>query len=177
MPISRAPANIRFAYKHLGNTFKEIDTDISYRFHDIVKLSNSLSAVTPCFQFYSTSLYSTPPASASPYEYEPIEQIFLDKNYKLNNNSNNNNTPTRPPARVRRVNMLMAKRYANITDSPMSITQALKHEYADAFMAAFAEEIASLKTMQTFIEFIGKPSDIPRPSSRLFITLTGVKKN
>ena len=31
-------------------------------------------------------------------------------------------------------------------------------------MAAFAEEIASLKTMQTFIEYIDKPSDIPKGS-------------
>ena len=58
----------------------------------------------------------------------------------------------------------MAKCQANITDSPMSVAQALRHEHADAFMAAFAEEIASLKTMQTFIEFIGKPSDIPKGS-------------
>ena len=108
-----------------------------------------------------TSLYTQPPASASPYEYEPIEQFFLGKNYKLNNN---NNSPTRSPARVRRVNMLMENRHANITDSPMSVAQALRHEHADAFMPEFAEEIAYLKTMQTFIEFIGKPSDIPKGS-------------
>ena len=40
--------------------------------------------------------------------------------------------------------MLLAKRNANISDNPMSIGQALKHEYADSFMAAFAEEISSL---------------------------------
>ena len=58
--------------------------------------------------------------------------------------------------------MLTAKRHANISDSPMAVAQALRHEHADAFMAAFAEEIVSLKTMQTFIEFIVKPSDIPK---------------
>ena len=43
--------------------------------------------------------------------------------------------------------MLLAKCTANVSDSPMSIAKALRHEHADAFMAAFAEEIASLKTM------------------------------
>ena len=62
--------------------------------------------------------------------------------------------------------MLVAnlKRNANITDNPMSIAQDLKHEHADAFMAAFAEEISSLNTMQTFVEFLGKPTNIPKGS-------------
>ena len=46
----------------------------------------------------------------------------------------------------------------------MSIAQALKHEYAAFFMDAFAEEIHSLKEMKTFIEFLGKPEDIPKGS-------------
>ena len=92
-----------------------------------------------------------------------LNNFILDKNYILNNN-NNNNTPTHPPARLRLINMLLAKCTAKISDSPMSIAQALRHEQADAFMAAFAEEIASLKTMKTFIEFIGKPTDIPKGS-------------
>ena len=150
-----AIADISRAYSHLGNTFKEIDTDISYGFHDIVKLSNSLPAETQCFQFYSTSLYSTPQ-----YEYEPIAQFFLDKNYKINNN----NTLTLPSTRLRRINMLVAKRNASITDRPMSIAQALRQEHADVFMAAIAEEISSLKTMQTFVEFLGKPTDILKGS-------------
>ena len=87
--------------------------------------------------------------------------FFLDKNYILHNN---NNTPTRPPARLRRVNMLIAKRHANISDNPMSINQALRHEYADSFMAAFAEEISSLKDMKTFITYIGDPKDIQKGS-------------
>ena len=46
----------------------------------------------------------------------------------------------------------------------MSIAQALKHEQADAFMAAFVEDIASLKTTKTFIEFLGNPADFPKGS-------------
>ena len=60
--------------------------------------------------------------------------------------------------------MLAAKRNTSITDNPMSIAQALRHEHADAFMTAFAEEILSLNPMQTFVEFLGKPSDIPKRS-------------
>ena len=48
---------------------------------------------------------------------------------------------------------------ANISDDPLSIAQALRRKYADQFMADFAEEISSLNTMQTFIEFIGKQKD------------------
>ena len=59
-------------------------------------------------------MVSRPPRDPSLYEYEPIEQFFLDKNYILNNN-NNNNTPIRPPARIRRINMLIAKRNINIS--------------------------------------------------------------
>ena len=44
----------------------------------------------------------------------------------------------------------------------MSISQALKHKYADEFMGAFDEEISSVKTMKTFITYFGKPSDIPK---------------
>ena len=38
LPIFKAPANIRFAYAHLGNTFQEANTKTSYRLHDRVKL-------------------------------------------------------------------------------------------------------------------------------------------
>ena len=46
--------------------------------------------------------------------------------------------------------MLIAKRNINISDNPMSIAQALKHEYAESFMAAFADEISSPQDMKTF---------------------------
>jgi hypothetical protein len=49
--------------------------------------------------------------------------------------------------------MLYAKRSAACSDSPMSIAQALKHQHAEFFMEAFAEEISSLKEMKTFVEY------------------------
>ena len=60
--------------------------------------------------------------------------------------------------------MLKAKLDVNISDSPMSIKQALRHKYADQFMQTFSEEINYLKEMSTFIEFLGNPSDIPKGS-------------
>ena len=56
--------------------------------------------------------------------------------------------------------MLTAKRRIIISDDPMAIAQALWHEYAEQFMTAFAEEISLLKAVKTFVEFIGRPSDI-----------------
>ena len=52
----------------------------------------------------------------------------------------------------------------SITDSPMSIREALMHPYADQFMKAFADEIASLRNMETFVEFLGDPKSIPKGS-------------
>ena len=87
LSISKAPANIRFAYAHLGNTFQEANTKTSYLLHVIVKLSSGLSAAASCFQFYDISRFKKPPVSPALYEYEPIAQFFLDKNYKLNNHN------------------------------------------------------------------------------------------
>ena len=56
--------------------------------------------------------------------------------------------------------MLKAKLDVNISDSPMSIKQALRHKYADQFMQAFSEEISSLK------EIVAKI-----PSSRHFLCI------
>ena len=70
---------------------------------------------------------------------------------------NNRNIPIRHPAHFRRINKLMAKR-------TMSISQALRHPYADQFMAAFANEISLLKDMKTFVAYKGNPKDIPKGS-------------
>jgi hypothetical protein len=74
---------------------------------------------------------------------------------------NSNNFPTRPSNKI---SMLKTKLDVNLSDSPMSIKQALRHKYADEFMRAFAEEINSLNDMSTFVEFLGNPSDIPKGS-------------
>ena len=76
LPISKAPSKIRFAYKHITNTFLESDTKITYQLHDIVRLSSGLSAATPCFQVFNTSRFKKPPSDPSLYQYEPIEQFF-----------------------------------------------------------------------------------------------------
>ena len=73
--------------------------------------------------------------------------------------------------------MLIAKSKINITNDPMSIAEALRHEHADDFMIAFAEEISSLKTMKTFVEYIGKPSDIPKGSLLLFKAISTIAHN
>ena len=44
----------------------------------------------------------------------------------------------------------------------MFISHALRREYADQFMAAFADEIS--QNNETILEYIGKPSDIPKGS-------------
>ena len=64
--------------------------------------------------------------------------------------------------KVRRANMLKVKREINISDEPMSIAQAIAHPYADHFMGAFADEIASLNDMSTWRKFFGDASDIPK---------------
>ena len=61
--------------------------------------------------------------------------------------------------------MLVAKRTINLSVDPMPISQALRHQYADQFMAAFADEISSLKDMKTFVTYIGDPKDIPKDLS------------
>ena len=60
--------------------------------------------------------------------------------------------------------MLKAKLATNINDHPMSIRQALRHTYANEFMAAFAEEISSLVDMKTFVAFLGDPKSIAKGS-------------
>ena len=86
--------------------------------------NNGMSTTRPFYQFYDTAMYSSPPSDPSHYEYEPISQFFLGPNYSLNNT---NNLPTRPSPRIRRLNILRAKRDAAISDAPMSIAQALCH--------------------------------------------------
>ena len=57
LPISKAPANIRFVYAHFGNTFQEANKKTSYRLHDVGKLSGGLSTATSCFQSYDISRF------------------------------------------------------------------------------------------------------------------------
>jgi hypothetical protein len=60
--------------------------------------------------------------------------------------------------------MLKAKRKLPVSNSPMSIKQALAHPCATEFMEAFAAEVQSLKDMKTFVEYLGDPKDIEKGS-------------
>ena len=111
-----------------------------------------------------------------------IRQAHIDNPAKLlnNNNAHNNyNSPTRPPASLRRVNMLMVKRIINLSVDPLSISQALRHPYANQFMAAFADKISLLKYLKSFVAYLGHPKDIPKGtllSSEAIFTMVYVKK-
>ena len=74
LPISKAPSNIRFAFKHLNNNFLESDTKITYQLHDIVRLSSGLSAGSS--QFFDTFRFKKTPFDPALYEYEPIAHFF-----------------------------------------------------------------------------------------------------
>ena len=102
-----------------------------------------------------------PPKDDDLYEYEPITEFFSDSNYLI---KNPHNFPIRPSNKIRIINMLKAKIDVNLSDSSMSIKQALRNKYASEFMTAFGEEINSLIDMKTFIEYLGNPSDIPKGS-------------
>ena len=138
LPIARAPAASKFAYPHIGRSFVEKDTNTTYRITDIVTVASPLTTPTACVKFYDVSLYSSPYTDSDLYEYESIQDFFSDANYVFSSISS---APTRPNARVRKINMLKAKIATNINDHPMSIGQALRHKYASEFMAAFADEI------------------------------------
>ena len=56
MSLSRAPANVKFAYLHIGKDFVEKSTDTSYRIHDIVRVTSSSSLSTLCLQFFDILL-------------------------------------------------------------------------------------------------------------------------
>ena len=60
--------------------------------------------------------------------------------------------------------MLKAKFTHNSSAIPMSIATALRHPNAAEFMAAFAEEIASLADIQTFIPYKDDINLIPKGS-------------
>ena len=161
LSVDKASASIKFTFAHINSSFLEKITNTTYFITDIVNLSSPDISKTPCLKFYDMSLYKSPPKDNDSYEYESISEFFSDKNYVL---TNTNNSPTRPNARIRKINMLKAKLDFNIGDSPMSISQALKHKYSNEFMQAFSDEITSLKDMKTFTEYLGNSSDIPKGS-------------
>ena len=131
---------------------------ISYRIHDIVRVTSSSSFTTLCLQFFDVSSNLTPPTDSSLFDYQPIQQFFADKNCIINNNNSNIALPTR---KLRRKNMLNAKINSNVSQMPMFI---LRHPNAADFMAAFASEIASLQDMHTFIPCTDNVNLIPKGS-------------
>ena len=133
MPLSRVPANLKFAYSHIDKKFVEKSTNINYRINDIVRATSTSSIPTLCRQFFDISSSITPPSNPSLFEYEPIQQFFADPNYLLNNNTDA--LPTRPPRKLRRLNMLHVKLHSNVSQMSMSIASALRHPNAAEFMA------------------------------------------
>jgi hypothetical protein len=109
--------------------------------------------------YYSASEFSSPPSSNADLAYEPIDEFVQDPNYSLPRN-----IPTHHSAKIRRVDMLKAKNKHAVSDSSMSIKQALNHPCATGFIYAFAAEVQSLKDMRTFTEFFGKPNDVEKGS-------------
>ena len=130
-------------YLHIGKNFIEKSTNISYRIHDIVCVTSSLSLLTLCLKFFDISSNLTPSTDPSLFEYEPIQQFFADPNYIINTNDTIN-LPIRPTRKLRRINMLKAKINSNASHMPVSIASALRHPNA-------LSEIVSLRGMNTFI--------------------------
>ena len=62
--LSRAPANVNFAYLHIGKNFFEKSTNISYRIRDIIRVTPSSSLPTICFQFFDLSSSPIPPTDS-----------------------------------------------------------------------------------------------------------------
>ena len=143
---------MKFAYLHIGKDLVEKSTNISYRIHDIVRVTfSSLELPTLCLQFFDISPSLIPPSDPSLFEYEPIQQYFTDTSYIFHNN---NPTITRPTRKLHHISILKAKINRNVSQMPMSIASALRHLSALDFMDAFASEIASLKDMNTFIPYL-----------------------
>ena len=170
--LSLAPTNVNsiFAYLHIGKNFVEKFTNISYRIHDIVRVTSSSSRhiANLCLQFFDTSSSLTPPTDSSLSEYEPIYTTFFfaDTNYIVNNNNAYTPIPlpTHPTRKLRRISMLKAKINSNEFQMPMSIASALIHPKASDFMTAFVSEIASLRDMNTFIPYNDNINLIPKGS-------------
>jgi hypothetical protein len=156
---ARAPSKYKFAYNFLQTSFIDKSDNVTYMIHDIVSFSTPQVKNVYCFQYYSTADFASPPQSTTDYEYEPIEEFLQDPNYTLPKT-----IPTRPSAKIRRLNMLSAKKAHSTLDSPMSIRQALAHPCAEEFLRAFAAEVQSLKDMHTFTEYLGDPRDIAKGS-------------
>ena len=102
VPLSRVPANTKFAYLHIGKSFIEKSTNISYRIHDIFRVTSP--PPTLCLQFFDISSSLTPPRDSSLFEYESIKQFFADPNYLINTNDTIN-LLIRPTRKLRRINM------------------------------------------------------------------------
>ena len=117
--LSRAPANAKFAYLHIGNNFIEKSANLSHCIHDIARVTSPSSPPTICRQLYDISSSLTPPDDRSLFEYEPIQQYFADPNYINNNNNNNNNAlPICPTRKLCQINILKAKRHSNSSQLP-----------------------------------------------------------
>jgi hypothetical protein len=161
IPVTKATtaAKYRFAFAFLNHSFTDKSSDTQYMIHDIVKLSTPLIANAYCFRYYSTKEFTSPPSNDSDFEYESIDEFLLDGNYTLPPN-----IAKRPPAKVRKIQMLKAKSKYSVPNDPMSIKQALAHPCASEFMEAFAAEIQSLKDMNTFTEYLGDPKEIAKGS-------------
>ena len=80
---------MKFAYLHIGKNFIENSTKLSYRIHDIVRVTSSSSIPTICIRFFDISSSVIPPTDPALFEYEPIQQFFADPNYLITTTNNN----------------------------------------------------------------------------------------
>jgi hypothetical protein len=161
IPVTKttSAAKYKFAFAFLNHSFTDKSSNSQYMIHDIVKLSTPLVPNAYCFRYYPTKEFAAPPSNDADFEYESIDEFLLDENYTLPATIH-----TRPPAKVRKIQMLKAKAKYSVPNDPMSIKQALAHPCAAQFMEAFAAEINSLKDMNTFTAFLGDPKDIAKGS-------------
>ena len=154
LPYHAAPKSSKRYYNYIGRTFQDKSNGSSYEIVDIVTSSAPDNAAVITFKFFDTSTFSVPPSLDDLFEYEEIDQFLADKNYVFT-------SPVQSYLR-RKAHQLKVQKEKGIPSIPLSIDQALRHQYSAGFMAALDDEIDSLRTMETFRHFFGDVKSIPK---------------
>ena len=154
LPYHAALKPSKSSYNYIGRSFQDKSNNSSYEIVDIVTSSASGYASVISFKFFDTSVFSAPPSLDDLFEYEEADQFLADKNYGFT-------SPAQSYVR-RKISQLKVPKEKALPKIPLSIDQALRHQYSAGFMAAFDDEIDSLRTMKTFWHFFGDVKSIPK---------------
>ena len=153
LSYQQAPKYLRPAYDNIGRKFTDLNLDIQFEITDICRSSAPNFKTSYTFKFYDTSMFPSPPSLDALYEYEQVDSLLQDTNYRFDTKSF--------PYLRRRVIQLKTQKKLGIPTIPISIEQAQRHEYSTEFMSALDEEVSSLWGMSTWKAFGDDPKTIP----------------